>query len=266
MFDFDIILKLSLCALIPITLSGVFHILKKRTSFNDIPRIRQEIIIGVVFGLAAIVGTEFGVEIGGATANARDAAPLCAGLIFGPYAGIVSGLIGGIERFLAVIWKPGLAYSQVACSISTILAGLYAAFLRKFMFDNKRPTWALALVTGVVMETVHMTLIFITHLNEPLEAIRIVEICTIPMVLVNSISVMLSVILVSFVSFKIRNGEPRNRKISQQVQNWLLVSIVLTYLATTLFVYQLQTSTALSQANNLLEQNIKLILMLERLI
>lgn len=256
MFDFDIILKLSLCALIPITLSGVFHILKKRTSFNDIPRIRQEIIIGVVFGLAAIIGTEFGVEIGGATANARDAAPLCAGLIFGPYAGIVSGLIGGIERFLAVIWKPGLAYSQVACSISTILAGLYAAFLRKFMFDNKRPTWALALVTGVVMETVHMTLIFITHLNEPLEAIRIVEICTIPMVLVNSISVMLSVILVSFVSFKIRNGEPRNRKISQQVQNWLLVSIVLTYLATTLFVYQLQTSTALSQASNLLKQNI----------
>ena len=257
MFDIEIIFKLFLCALVPIALSGIFHLLKKRTNFSNIPRTTQEIIIGVIFGIAAIIGTEFGVPIGGATANARDAAPLCAGLIFGPYAGIIAGVIGGVERMLAVIWKPGMAYSQWACSISTTFAGFYAAFLRKFMFDDKRPTWALALVTGVVMETLHMTLIFLTHLDDPLEAIRIVEICTIPMVLVNSLSVMFAVVMVSFMSYKIRHNEPRNRKISQQVQNWLLVSIILAYFATTAFVYQLQTSTASSETQNLLELNVE---------
>ena len=255
--DFSIILKLSLFALIPVVLSGIFHILRRRTNFSNVPRLTQEIIIGVVFGGVAILGTEFGVPIGGATANARDAAPLCAGLIFGPVAGITAGLIGGIERAIAVIWNPALEYSVIACSVSTTFAGIYAAILRKFMFDDKRPSWGLALATGVVMEVIHMTLLFITHINDPTDAIRIVEICTIPMVLVNSISVMLAVLVVQFMSYKIRHGEVRIRKISQQVQSWLLGSILLAYFATTLFVYQLQTSAALSETRSLMKLNIE---------
>ena len=42
------------------------------------------------------MATEYSVPINGTMVNVRDAAPLCAGLIFGPYAGIISGLIGGI--------------------------------------------------------------------------------------------------------------------------------------------------------------------------
>ena len=255
--DFGIILQLSLFALIPVVLSGILHILRRRTNFSNVPRLTQEIIIGVIFGVVAILGTEFGVPIGGATANARDAAPLCAGLIFGPVAGIVAGLIGGIERAIAVLWNPALEYSVVACSVSTAFAGIYSAILRKFMFDDKRPTWGLALATGVVMEVIHMTLLFLTHINDPTEAIRIVEICTIPMVLVNSISVMLAVLIVQFMSYKIRHGEVRIKKISQQVQSWLLVSIILAYFATTLFVYQLQTSAALSETESLMKLNIE---------
>ena len=55
--------------------------------------------------------------------NVRDASPISAGLIFGPVAGIVSGFIGGGFRALTVLWNPDSAFTAVACSISTFLAG-----------------------------------------------------------------------------------------------------------------------------------------------
>ena len=45
-------------------------------------------------------------------------------LIFGPFAGIVSGFIGGGFRALTVLWNPDSVFTAVACSISTFLAGL----------------------------------------------------------------------------------------------------------------------------------------------
>ena len=51
--------------------------------------------VGVLFGLIAIFGTEFGILTVDATMNVRDAAPLVAGLIFGPHAGIIMRLASG---------------------------------------------------------------------------------------------------------------------------------------------------------------------------
>lgn len=135
----EIFLKLALYALFPVLLSVVFYLLSTKTKFKDLSYGTRQIIIGVCFGLGAIFGTEFGVNMYGATINARDAAPLCAGLLFGGSAGIIAGIIGGIERWFAVYWGAGM-YSRLACSVSTALAGVYAAALRKYMFDDKRPT------------------------------------------------------------------------------------------------------------------------------
>ena len=65
-----------------------------------------------MFGGLAILGTEFGIKIDGAIINARDASPICAGLLFGAPAGIIAGIIGGVERWLAVIWGAG-EYTQL---------------------------------------------------------------------------------------------------------------------------------------------------------
>ena len=45
-------------------------------------------------------------------------------------------------------------YTQLACSIATILAGFMAAGLRKLMFDNKKPTWVNTYNMGVGMSVV----------------------------------------------------------------------------------------------------------------
>ena len=250
-----IYLKLLATAMVPVVVSVVAYLVKRMTPFGNQPELRREIFIGIVFGLVAIFGTEFGVDVGGATANARDAAPLCAGLLFGGPAGITAGLIGGIHRWI-VAERIGM-YSRIACSISTIFAGFFAAFLRKYMFDDRRPTPGFAFATGLVMEIIHMTILFLTHLSDAEKALDIVRICTLPMVFANAVSVMLAVIAVSTLSLGIHKKKLRYRKISQQVQTWLLVCIVAAYLVTTLFVYRLQTGFAENDAKKMLELNVK---------
>ena len=134
------LLQLALIAVLPVILSVIIYFIEKTRLAKKIPYALNQIMVGILFGGLAVLGTEFGVDIGGAVMNARDAAPICAGLLFGAPAGIIAGVIGGVERWFAVLWGAGV-YTQLACSVSTVLAGVFAALLRKFMFDNKRPKW-----------------------------------------------------------------------------------------------------------------------------
>ena len=127
--------------LVPIFLNcvfvTVFYLLEKKTDFKKLNYVLKQILIGVVFGGLSAFASSYGVELLGTVANVRDAAPLCAGFIFGAPAGIVSGIIGGLYRFFSVYWGGGV-YTQIACTLSTMLAGFIAAVLRRFMFDNKK--------------------------------------------------------------------------------------------------------------------------------
>ena len=169
----NIIISLSRIAVIPIIFSVILYLLFRTEKLKNIKFIYKQLIIGIIFGGIAIIGTEFGVDIDGAIINARDAAPLCAGLIFGWPAGIIAGLIGGIERWYAVLWGGGY-YTRLACTISTILAGLIAVALRKLVFDDDIPSFDQALVAGVVVEVIHMLMIFITNTSDVKRAFRFV--------------------------------------------------------------------------------------------
>lgn len=252
--DIGIITRLAGCALVPIAISVIVYLLQKKTRFGKLHPGVQQIIIGILFGLAAVFGTEYGVNLGGATANARDAAPLCAGLLFGGPAGVLAGIIGGVHRWVAVAWGAG-AYSQVACSVSTVFAGFYAAFLRKFLFENKRPTWSIAFITGFVMEIIHMTVLFLTHFSDSAAAFEIVRICAIPMAMVNGAAVLAAAVALTFLSPR-ESGKKRLHNISNQMQTPILVAVVLAYLASTVFVYCLQTYSAQEEAAALMRLNL----------
>ena len=248
--------KMIAVVLLNVIVTVSFYLLKRRTKFGNIPRIRQQLLAGVAFGLCAVIATEYGVDIGGAVINVRDAAPLTAGLLFGGPAGITAGLIGGIERWFAAYWGAGM-YSQLACSVSTILAGFYAAFLRKVLLDSKRPSWLFAFITGAIMEIIHLTILFLTHLDDPQKAYGIVKLCTGPMVLCNATAVMLSTIFIKIASSGVHRGEKRYTRISQQVQTPLLIVVIAAFLVTSSFVYQLQTGTADEESKKLLRINIE---------
>lgn len=242
-------------SLVPVVLSVAFYLAEKRTKFESLPYMTRQIIIGAAFGAAACFATEFGVDVGGATANARDAAPLCAGLMFGAPSGIIAGLIGGIHRYIAVLWGAGM-YTRVACSVSTAIAGFYAAFLRKKMFDDKRPTWGFGVAIAVIMEVIHMTLVFLTNMSDPTKAFDVVKICTVPMVICNGASLLLSSFFISLIGHK-KRGTGTYKKISQQIQVWLLITVVCAYLFTTAFVFALQSFMATTNSDNLMKLNME---------
>ena len=240
-------IKFISAALLNVVLVVGVYFLEKRTRFKNLKRVYKELIIGCLFGASAIYASLFGVKIWGATMNVRDASPISAGLIFGPIAGVVSGLIGGGFRALTVLWNPDSAFTAVACSVSTFLAGCIAAVLRKFMFDDKKAGWAPALGITFVLEVFHMLMIFITNMDEAYDAFLFVKQCTIPMIVANSISVGLSLFIIALVSKEKIFRRGKDRGIAQTFQRWLLLCIVLAYFVTSLFTYNLQTGIAETQ-------------------
>ena len=233
-------------------LASFLYILDKKTAFSKTPYKAKQFIIGLLFGLMAIFATTSigGFDIGdGTIMNVRDAAPLCAGLIFGGPAGIIAGLIGGIYRFVSVYFGLSGTYTQIACSVSTILAGFIAAILRKFMFDDKKPTWLYGLGIGMVTEVLHMLMIFFTNMNDAVNAFEFVKICTVPMVLGNGLAVGIAVFIVSVISKEKFGFKKEQKQISQTFQSWLLICIVIAFVATSSFASVLQTGMSEVQTN-----------------
>ena len=232
---------------VPILLNCVFvmlfYLLEKKTGFRKFNYALKQILIGVVFGGLSAFASGYGVEILGTVANVRDAAPLCAGLIFGGPAGVISGLIGGLYRFFSVYWGGGM-YTRIACTVSTILSGFIAATLKKFMFDNKRPTWSYGVFITVVCEVLHMLMIFFTNMNDSSYAFEFVKGATLPMIIGNSAAVGISLLVVSLLNRDERKREKKNEQISQTFQRRLLVLIVIACVVTSTFTYFLQSGMA----------------------
>ena len=239
------------------------YLVDKYTPAKKLPYMTKQVIIGILFGGVSSFASSYGVEWLGAVVNVRDAAPLSAGLIFGAPAGIISGLIGGLYRWFSVYWGAG-TYTQLACSIATVLAGLMAAGLRKLMFDNKKPTWGYGICIAVVCEVIHMILIFVTNMDNSSQAFEFVQGATIPMIIGNSIAVGLSIIIVSLLSHERFRVKKDNEQISNTFQRWLLACIVIAYLVTSSFTFILQngmvkieTQEVFTTAINDVESDIK---------
>ena len=233
---------------IPILINSILvlgvYLADKHTNLKKLPYMTKQIIIGVLFGCVSAFASSYGVEWLGAVVNVRDAAPLSAGLIFGAPAGIISGCIGGIFRWISVMWNPGGEYTQLACSIATILAGFMAAGLRKLMFDNKKPTWSYGVCIAVVCEVIHMILIFITNMDNSSKAFEFVKGATWPMMLGNAVAVGLAIILVSLFSKERFFRKKSSEGIANTFQRRLLSCIVVAYLITSTFTLILQNGMA----------------------
>lgn len=249
-------LRLILVAACPVAITVVLYLWNGKTAPAGRKSWARQVLFGLIFGAAAIFGSEFGVPIDGTIINVRDASPLCAGLIFGPPAGIIAGVIGGLERWFAVLWGAG-TYTRLACSVSTVLAGCFAAVLRKWMFDNKTPSWQYGFAIGMVTEVFHMLMVFFTNMSDVRVAFGFVRQCAAPMILVNGCAVMCAVALVSLPSRRERKSLDReHRQLTQTFSKWLLAVVLVAFCATSLFTWFLQTSSAEDSNRQLLTLNL----------
>lgn len=240
------LLQLAGLAMLPAMLSGAFTFLDKKTRFSQW-RIARQWIIGLAFGVLAILSTEFGISIEeGAVMNVRDAAPLCAGLFFGAPAGFLAGVIGALHRWLCVYWGGGTV-TRLACSLATFLAGIFSGIMRRNIFEGRKPGALSAFGLGATMEVLHMLLVLATNLSDVPLAFAFVQACAAPMIFCNGLAMFLAAFLCSFSLHK----EPidlKERRISYDFGFWLLVCVTIAFFITSGFtqqiVYRITTADA----------------------
>ena len=264
-YDYITIIKLIAATLLPVALSAALYLCEKKTRYGKAKNVVRQAVAGAAFGLVAVLGTQFGIPVEGATLNVRNAAPLAAGLLFGAPSGIIAGVIGGVYRFVATYWGAG-EFSRIACSVGCVAAGIFGAGCRKFMFDDKKPSWIHGLIIGGTTEVLHMLLVFVFGMKDVYGAYKVVRACAVPMILCNAVSVSLSLWVVSLIGKerKKRTAKDKtlakkifeNRQISQVFQLFLMICIAVAFTATLVFTSVLQTKIAYANADNLLLLNL----------
>ena len=204
--------------------------------------------IGVIYGFGAILSTHFGIDYSDMLLNVRDLGPLSAGLFFNPLSGILAGLIGGIERFIAGTYFGVGSYTRIACSVSTCLAGFVAAGMHIFLFKRKKPSATYAFFMGAVIEVFHMYVVFITHRNDMSMAFYVVKTCSPPMIIFTGLGM-----VASSIALKVCAGEWKNpfrkRKeeeipVSRKFQSWLFIVTFVILALNLAFSLSLQSRTA----------------------
>ena len=254
--DVTTIAQFAVATLLPVAACIILTLLRKRTGVSNVSERSWQVIVGVVFGLIAIYGNEAGIPLDGATMNVRDAAPLAAGLFFGGPAGIIAGVIGGVERWLAVFWGAG-EFTRLACSLGTIFAGVYAAGLRKYVFNYHIPNLSFAFASGVVTEVMHLLLVFVTNFDQEAKAFTIVQTCLIPMTLCVGLSTMLSSLALLLINHEPLTTPAGKRNVVRILHSRMLIAIVAAFFLTVGFTAIVQTNLALYNASELLKSNIE---------
>lgn len=222
-------------------------------------RTAGKIVIGLIFAASAVMSTHFGVAYDNMVMNVRDMGPLVAGLFFSPLSGIIAGMIGGIERFIAGTYFNVGAYTRIACSISTCLAGFVAMVMNVKVFRGKKPSPFYAFFMGAVMEVFHMYVVFITHRSDMRMAFMVVSVCAVPMIVFTALGVMGSSIMIQIFTKEWKNPFVRENEemipVSQRFQRWLFIVTSVVILGNFIFSYMLQTQAAHQDCKELLIKN-----------
>ena len=179
--------------------------------------------------------------------NVRDLGPLSAGLFFDPVSGIIAGLIGGIERYIAgTFWGIG-SYTRIACSVSTCLAGFVASAMNLYLFKRKKPSAVYAFFMGAVMEVFHMYVVFITHRSDMNMAFYVVKTCAPPMIIFTGLGLSLSSVSLKMYTKEWRNPLHVSKEdipVSSRFQFWLFAVTFAILISNQIFSFVVQTQTA----------------------
>ena len=150
---------------------------------------RDLIIISIIFGAFGILGTYTGTEVNGAIANTRIIGVMAGGILYGPFVGVIAGVIAGMHRLLVDIG----GITSVPCTITTIISGIVASII--YNKSNKTNKWIYGLLGGLLMEILEMILIL--AMAHPFSsAIDIVKNIYFPMSFANAIGIAILILII----------------------------------------------------------------------
>nr|WP_280521179.1 sensor histidine kinase [Paenibacillus mangrovi] len=138
----------------------ILFILTRIPSFREILQKesltpREFAVVTILFCTFAIFGTYSGIDVEGSLVNVRIVVIMSGGILFGPWVGIVVGVVSGIHRFLIDIG----GVTSVPCLITSIIAGLVAGYIH--MKTPKQMRWYIGILAGMACEALTMLLIIL---------------------------------------------------------------------------------------------------------
>ncbi len=160
--------------------TGVSKFLIGKASRNE------KIAFSVIFGIFGILATYMGVPLGGAIVNSRVVWMALGGILGGPWVGLSAGIIAGTHRFLT---NTGGLTTQ-ACGIATVVEGFLGGIIYHYLISKKRKKFdaMAALITGIMMEALHMLIIL--AIAKPFDdAFDHVKLIAVPMIVVNAVGI-----------------------------------------------------------------------------
>lgn len=159
----------------------------KRTVFEHQKSTTEKILLGILFGLIGIVSTYTGIRINGAIANTRVIGVIAGGFLGGPFVGALAGIIAGLHRYAIDI----NGFTGLACAISTITEGLIGGYMYKQIRSSKFK-YRLIFFSTFLAEIIQMLIILIVA-RPFADALELVKVISIPMIVLNSIGVVIFV-------------------------------------------------------------------------
>ncbi|EJL26787.1 sensor histidine kinase [Brevibacillus sp. BC25] len=161
-----------------------------RSILNQQATWREKALMVVIFSAISILGTYNGIWYQDAIANSRVIGTVVAGLLAGPWVGLMTGLIAGIQRYSLG------GFTDLACAISTISEGLFAGLIYQFRRNrSKKIGWTTALVVGFLAEWLQMGIVLIIA-RPYADALALVQAISVPMSVVNSVGIAILIIII----------------------------------------------------------------------
>ena len=238
------------------TLSTILYLIVTAVVWNYWSKLKRrplhKIAVGIIFGICSIMSTHLGVDYRNMILNVRDLGPLISGLFFDPVSGIIAGLIGGVERYIAGTYFDVGAFTTISCSQSTLLAGFLSAALNILLFKGQRPPAFHAAVIGMIMEVFHMYSVLLTHRDDMAAAHFIVKTTAVPMIVFSALGLMACSILILIISGEkyeyIPLSDRKRTPIAKRFYRQLLAATLLVFAINHLMDYNLQTRSIYENA------------------
>ncbi|CAH2714840.1 Sensor histidine kinase YpdA [Neobacillus rhizosphaerae] len=171
----------------------------------------ERVVITLVFCLFAIFGTYSGIKVEGSLVNVRIIAIVSGGILFGPWVGIITGIVSGVHRYLIDIG----GITSIPCLISSIIAGIVSGYINRRVKRSLR--WIYGIAAGMLCEVLTMLLILV--MAEPFElGLDIVSKIAFPMI-AGEVNIGLIVLLVMSVEGEKEGIAARQAKLALDIAN-----------------------------------------------
>lgn len=172
---------------------------------------KELLAVTVIFSMFAIFSTWSGVPVEGSLVNVRIISVMSAGILFGPWVGIITGIIAGAYRYLSDIG----GVTAIPCFITTIAAGIISGIIHRKI--PKGQHWRVGILGGMLCETGTMILVILFAPTTAL-GVDIVSKIGIPMI-AGSICIGFIVLLVQSVEGEKEASAARQAKLALDIAN-----------------------------------------------